>query len=60
MIGSNDSKFDRKYNFIRLKLSEFYLVQRYNFFSLENGIFAVTKSVLFHKPLHATEIWLKL
>ena len=37
MTGSNNSlKFDTKHNFIRIQLSEFYLVQKYHIFSIEN------------------------
>ena len=47
MTDSNDSlKFDIKYNFIRLQLSEFYLVQKYYLFSIENDTFSITKPVV--------------
>ena len=57
MTGSNDSlKFDVEYNFIRLELSEFYLVQKYHFINIENGNFAIFEPIIFHKPLHGMAI----
>ena len=39
MTGSNDSlKFEMKYNFMRLELSEFYLVPKYHFLALKTKI----------------------
>ena len=45
-MGSNPCiKFDINYNFMQLQLFEFYSVEKYNFFSIENGKFTVTKTV---------------
>ena len=57
MTVSNDSlKFDIKYNFIQHQLSEFHLVLKYHFISIENGKFTVTKSVISPKSSHTTAL----
>ena len=47
-------KNDINYNFIRLKVSEFYLVKKN--VNNENEPFYVTIPVISSKPLHVTEI----
>ena len=42
------------YNFIRHQLSQFYFVQKYHFFMIENGKLTVITVVISHKLLHAT------
>ena len=57
MTGSNDSlKIDILYNFIRHKLFELYLVQKYHIFRIENEKISVTKPVIYDKPFDVTAI----
>ena len=58
MTDSNDSpQFDIKLgNFVRLKLSKFYSLQKYLFSSIENGKFAAIKSITSQDPLYVKAI----
>ena len=57
MTGANESlRFDTKYYFIELQLSEFYSVQKYHFLSIENGKIAVTKLIISYKSFNVMAI----
>ena len=61
MTDSTDFlQFHIKYHCIRLKLSKLYSLQEYHVFSIQNGIFAVTKSVISYDSFNLAEISLNI